>query len=400
MKKDERISWWASLILILGYVVYNWKILTGETHPNQVSWFIWSFITVLNFTSYRSNSGDEVKSRLPTMSSMLCITTFLIALANGKHEMPSRSDQIVLALGVVASVIWWMTRSPSAAQMILQGTMAFSFLPIYIQVIGNPSTENIWGWIIWTIAFSLQIIVVILRWQGKYMDLVYPVNMAVCHAAVPLLIHYNYHDVLETLAGLVFIFGFLPYIREVWSTRSLPSGADGKIEPVKATWIIWTVLDTITLLAMWRAGTLNYQIEGCVIGAWIVVVLALKYGKSGWTGADIFCLTGAALGLVRWWWTGDAVEGLWITLATLVLGSYPLFCVTWGNPNGESKIAWVAWWISSIIQMASFPAWSFKACAQTVAFFTVQSIMVSLIFVKPWLLEKKSEFYRSILDFS
>src|SRR5689334_7666477 len=108
-------------------------------------------------------------------------------------------------------------------------------------------------------------------------------------------------SMISVLAGILFIIGFVPYILAIWR---------GDTKPAKASWIIWASLDTITLAGMFVKGTMNGQILGAVIGAWIVVVLALLYGTSGWTKLDKFCLSGAVLGIVLWQLFSNPVLGI------------------------------------------------------------------------------------------
>ncbi len=277
-----------------------------------------------------------------------------------------------------------LVKAATRAQIILQGTLLFSFIPLFAQVAKNPSSESIWAWILWTVTFVLQTILVIIRWKGQYADLVYPVNMTICHLAVALLTQYSYHKTLEILGGITFLVAYMPYSWAIWSTRKLPFGTDGKAEPVKMTWLIWSILDIITWGAMWKINNRNFQIDGCVIGNTVVLILAFLYGKAGWTKVDIFCGVGATFGIFLWWLTGDPTLGMKMTLLTLVFGSIPLFIATWKNPLGESKIAWTIYWSSSIFMLFSFPVWSVKDCAQVGAFFFIQTVMMLLIFVKPW----------------
>ena len=93
-------------------------------------------------------------------------------------------------------------------------------------------------------------------------------------------------ETLSILAGLLFVAAFVPYIRAILRKET---------KPAKASWFIWASLDTITLAAMFFKDTVNGQILGAVLGAWVVAVLALKYGTPGWTKLDKFCLGSAIL---------------------------------------------------------------------------------------------------------
>lgn len=65
-------------------------------------------------------------------------------------------------------------------------------------------------------------------------------------------------ETLSVLAGLLFIAGFIPYIRAILRKET---------KPAKASWIIWASLDTITIAGMYAKDTVNGQILGAVIGA-------------------------------------------------------------------------------------------------------------------------------------
>lgn len=77
-------------------------------------------------------------------------------------------------------------------------------------------------------------------------------------------------SVLSVVAGLLFLAGFVPYIIAI---------VRGETKPAKASWVIWASLDTITLLGMYAENAVNGQIVGAMLGAWVVVVLAIKFGN-------------------------------------------------------------------------------------------------------------------------
>ena len=187
MKKDKLLAAVTLLCSIVAFVIYDWQMLLGQSSPNAASWGIWAFITVLNFTSYKVMSGDWVKSLLPALNSMLCILTFVIAASRGRLAALNTYDDIVFVLGIAASIVWWRTKSATKAQLLLQLCLAIGFIPTYVSVWGNPGNERLLGWAIWSVMFALQILVVRLRWRGRKMDLLYPVNGTILHSAVVLL---------------------------------------------------------------------------------------------------------------------------------------------------------------------------------------------------------------------
>jgi hypothetical protein len=180
-------------------------------------------------------------------------------------------------------------------------------------------------------------------------------------------------EILGVLAGLLFIAGFLPYIRAILRKET---------KPAKVTWIIWMTIDVIGATGMYAAGTLNYQMIGATAGASIVVVLAMKYGTPGWTMVDRFCLGGAALGIVLWQLFNNPVLGIVTSAVVGFIGSIPTFAAAWHKPENENKTAWTIYWISCVCAVVAIPHWTPADAVQPIMFFMVESIMMFILFVR------------------
>ncbi len=161
-------------------------MLQGVSKPNLATWTLWTFLTVLNASSYDVMSGDWVKSILPLASSVACILTFLFALYKGKLSKVDPWDGLALGIGVISALVWWYYKSATYANLIIQFSIAVSFVPTYRGVWRDPKKERALPWYIWSSAYFLSIAVVLLRWQSWH-DLVYPINCLVLHAVVGLL---------------------------------------------------------------------------------------------------------------------------------------------------------------------------------------------------------------------
>jgi hypothetical protein len=173
-----------SSVQIIGFVIYDWQAFRKMSKPNVASWALWAVITVLNFTSYRSMSGDWMKSLLPTVSSAFCILTFVVAfLKGGKLSKLNKFDTAALALGTMATLTWYFLQSATYANLIIQAAVLIGFVPTW----RTAKTERRLPWFIWTTAYVLGVIVVVLRWSGHWQDLVYPVMCMFAHLVVGLL---------------------------------------------------------------------------------------------------------------------------------------------------------------------------------------------------------------------
>jgi len=174
----------AGLIHIVAFLIYNKQMLQGTSRPNIATWTLWLFISTLNCISYIVMSKDWVKGLLPIMSSLACIATFIFSVFKGKLSKLNLWDSIALVVGIIAVLVWWRYRSATHANLILQISIAISFVPTYRGVWKDTSTEKSWPWFIWSSAYILTITVVFLRWQGQYQDLVYPINCLLLHSGV------------------------------------------------------------------------------------------------------------------------------------------------------------------------------------------------------------------------
>lgn len=187
------MSWtmWLGIIAGLMHVVafgfYNKQILRGTSVPNAATWTLWAFLTILNASSYAAMSGDMAKSILPIASSLACVLTFLFSLHKGKLSQIDAWDRIALVIGVVSGLIWWWYHSATYANLVLQLSIAISFVPTYRGVWKNPAVERAFPWCLWSSAYALSVVVIALRWEGQYQDLVYPINGLLLHAVVGLL---------------------------------------------------------------------------------------------------------------------------------------------------------------------------------------------------------------------
>ena len=184
-------------------------------------------------------------------------------------------------------------------------------------------------------------------------------------------------EIISAIAGLLQIAGFFLYIRAILRKETVP---------VKASWIIWASLDTITIAGMYVKNTVNGQIIGVVLGVWIVLIFALKHGTPDWTKLDKFCFGGAVFGIALWKIFDNPVLGIVTSLSVLFLGSIPTFVSAWKDSSREDRLAWKIFWASCVCAVIAIPRWTLADAAQPIAFFTIDTIMICILFIRPYLL--------------
>ena len=173
----------ASLSQVLGYWIYFLKIREKKIKPNTASWSIWAFSAVLESVSYIFVTGDWVKNLLPIACALSAISLFLYCFKYGHFERLSGLDRSLVVADLFIILVWFLTQSPIYANILLVITAVVSFVPIIRTTWINPKGENATPWFVWTVAYCLLTVLVVVRWE-KWEDLVYPLTFAVLHGII------------------------------------------------------------------------------------------------------------------------------------------------------------------------------------------------------------------------
>lgn len=173
-------------------------------------------------------------------------------------------------------------------------------------------------------------------------------------------------------AGFFIMVGYVPYIISILKKKTVPA---------KASWLIWASLDTVLLYGMFLRHVVNMQILGTVLVIWIVVVLAFKYGKSGWTMLDKICLCATGIGILLI--MVNPTWSIFLLAVTSFIGAFPTFRNAWIDPNKEDKLTWTLYWTSCVLTVIAVPVWSVSSGAQPITFFIQETIVMYLLFIQP-----------------
>lgn len=188
---------------------------------------------------------------------------------------------------------------------------------------------------------------------------------------------------MDLAGGILYAVGFIPYVLSIWRTRKMVPGAHGKIEPAKASWIVWGVIDTIILAGMRAEGCVNGQILGAVIGVWTVVILTLRFGKAGWATRDKFCIGIGIAGLVLWKVFSNPELGILFGLGGTLIAAYPTYVGAWKDPSHEDKLAWTIFAAACVCALAGVPDWTLTRAGLPVVFFAIDTPVTLMIYFRP-----------------
>jgi len=176
----------ASGVQIIGYIIYSKKISIGRIRPNTASWSIWAFGAVLESYSYIALTNDWVKNILPAACAVSVVWLFVFCVRRGHFDKPTKFEIVIVLMDCAAILVWWVYGSALYANLLLILMAIVSFVPLMIGVWFNPTIEDALPWYLWSVAYAVLVIVVILRWE-KWEDLIYPIVFFVLHLIVGIL---------------------------------------------------------------------------------------------------------------------------------------------------------------------------------------------------------------------
>ncbi|MFH0891277.1 MAG: hypothetical protein V1867_00685 [Candidatus Falkowbacteria bacterium] len=183
---------------------------------------------------------------------------------------------------------------------------------------------------------------------------------------------------MNTLSGVLFFAAFLPYVLSIMSGNTVPS-------PV--SWIIWACVDTLALIAMRKEGAKSGQLTGAVAGAWLITILALIFGGKPSMGAtEWLSVAGAAIGIILWQRTGNAVCAIVSSQIAVFIGAFPTFARAYSNPAQEDPVAWLIWLASCVCALFAVRKWDLANALQPLTFTVVECVMVYLVVIRPYLI--------------
>ena len=169
---------------VLAYVLYNRKMFKGTSQPNPLSWWLWSFLSILNFVSYLIYSKDFVKTLLALENATsCCITAYLVSKRVKKTEPLKFWEKITALLSIIAGLVWIVFNTAFYANLIIQVAGWVSSMPTIAATWETPRKEPRFPWFLWSAIYVTLFAVIALRIKS-WMDLIYPINYFLVHFTI------------------------------------------------------------------------------------------------------------------------------------------------------------------------------------------------------------------------
>lgn len=166
----------AGAIQLYGYWVYN--RVAGDK-INTGSWSMWALTGIIDLASYSAVTGDWVVNILPAVCALAAVGTFCYAIVRKRFSWPDKTDWAFVGVDGAITVIWVFTNAV-LANLLYQVSTIMSFIPMCRGLLSSREKEKLLPWLIWTLAYTVLMWSVLLRFH-RWEEMAYPLShVAIC----------------------------------------------------------------------------------------------------------------------------------------------------------------------------------------------------------------------------
>ncbi len=138
-------------------------------------------------------------------------------------------------------------------------------------------------------------------------------------------------NLLSISAGLIMLFSFLPYGRDI---------IRGRVRPARSTRLMMVLLLGVSLLQQKSLGSgwLVAMTVGDFIGAVAILLLSFRRGIGGLKRIDLVCYVLLLADVSVWISTSNALLALHLSILADLIAMTPVFVKTWRQPWTETPL--------------------------------------------------------------
>ena len=164
--------------------------------------------------------------------------------------------------------------------------------------------------------------------------------------------------------------------------------------PNRVTWFIWAAIGAITVASYKASGatdTIWFPVAYAV-GFAVIALLSIKYGEGGSKITDVFCLSGAVLAVLGWWWFNSPQIALTTALLIETFAAIPTILKSWREPWKENRLAWT---LAILASSANILALEWRGANFWVILFPLYIFILNAFITLPLYLKHRESVARS-----
>lgn len=191
----------------------------------------------------------------------------------------------------------------------------------------------------------------------------------------------NIKIILTTIATVVGVVAFFPYLRDIIRLKTKPHAY---------TWLIWAITQTTAVAGILHGGG-GWGSLNLIIGTFFVICIflfSLKYGSKNITKGDSIILTIALCAVLAWWKLDNPVLAVIMVSIIDVLGYIPSFRKSYQEPWSETLISWVLFSISNILAVLALSEYNLLTVTYLAAITLANLSIFLLCFLRRFFIPK------------
>lgn len=160
---------------------------------------------------------------------------------------------------------------------------------------------------------------------------------------------------LGFIGGAFALAAYIPYIASV---------VRGETNPVRASWITWTLSTGIIFLSSYFIGVRDtiWVPLAYFIGCLVVTCISFKYGTREWSTFDKICMAIVLVSIAIWYFFANALIALLINILIDFVGYLPtLKKLFLERREQEDVLAWSLHFFGTLFNIAALSTWSIEA---------------------------------------
>lgn len=140
----------AVILTFAAFVPYIVSVRRGKTKPHVFSWLIWGLATVIVFFAQLAD-GAGVGAWSIGLSGVLTLYIAFMAYQRRSDTAITRSDWVFFLLALASLPLWYFTRNPFWAVVILTTVDTLGFVPTFRKAYYAPYEEQLLLYVVMTV---------------------------------------------------------------------------------------------------------------------------------------------------------------------------------------------------------------------------------------------------------
>lgn len=136
----------SGICITISFLPYLISIFKGQAKPERMSWFIWSILGGIAFSS-QFTKGASSSLWLPGIQTLGDLLIFVLSIRYGMGGMMKR-DKWALGIAIASLVLWYVTGQSSIALFSAILIDAIGTILTILKSYEHPTTEPISAWIL------------------------------------------------------------------------------------------------------------------------------------------------------------------------------------------------------------------------------------------------------------